>query len=75
MMVGRPLPPTLLFDYPSVQALSDHLSRELVPEEFIKPQEASEEDASSQKIDNLSEAEIATLLSDKLTALESSDQT
>ena len=68
--VERTLPATLLFDHPSVNALTDYLGRDLIAEVTEKPKtgarRANETPKPSPERDHLSEDELAALLAQKL---------
>jgi acyl carrier protein len=78
---GRTLPATLLFDYPTVEALTDYLAREVFSSEFLKPSRPPAPNADvepvgvSAKLDDLSGEEMAALLAQKLAAIEAGDLT
>jgi NAD(P)-dependent dehydrogenase (short-subunit alcohol dehydrogenase family)/acyl carrier protein len=77
---GRTLPATLLFDYPTVESLTDYLAREVFSSEFSKPSPPSARNADepvgvSAKLDDLSGEEMAALLAQKLAAIEAGDLT
>jgi NADPH:quinone reductase-like Zn-dependent oxidoreductase/acyl carrier protein len=71
----RKLTATLLFDYPTLEALTDYLSQELWPAEAEAPaavQPQAEQQAAAQEIDELqklSEAEAEALLLQELASL------
>ncbi len=74
--IGRDLPATLLFNYPTIDQLAEYLVSEVL---FVQqPKEAPEGTAQEQKepnqgladVKDLSEEEVEALLADKLTALE-----
>lgn len=70
--LGRGLPPTLLWDYPSIDALATHLA---TPELNIRParrpssRSFRRETMTEAQIDNLSEAELIALLASKVDAI------
>ncbi|HMD83202.1 MAG TPA: SDR family NAD(P)-dependent oxidoreductase [Terriglobia bacterium] len=78
---GRTLPATLLFDYPTVESLSDYLAREVFSVEFLKSSHPQAQNANdkpvgvSTRLDELSDEEMAALLAQKLAAIESGDLT
>jgi myxalamid-type polyketide synthase MxaB len=63
---GQPLPATLLFEYPTLEALTDYLSKEILqevlPEQSPKPEPQTE----SAGLEQLSEDDLADLLSQQL---------
>jgi acyl carrier protein len=74
--VGRALPATLLFDHPSVDALTDFLARDLIVSEAseaskdrARAESVDEATRRTSKRDRLSEDELAALLADKLKQL------
>ena len=71
--VGRSLPATLLFDYPTVDRLVDHLSAEVLALERSGPRSrrgdaaaAAPRAAESEALDELSVDEMAALLAKRL---------
>jgi acyl carrier protein len=72
-ILQRNLPATVLFDYPSVDALADFLVRELLGSRPSSPErsqaEASFDAQSAARLDDLSEAELADLLAKQLATL------
>jgi len=78
---GRTLPATLLFDYPTVESLTDYLAKEVFSSEFLKtsrpPARIADDEpvGISAKLDELSGEEMAELLTQKLAAIESGDLT
>lgn len=70
--LGRELPPTLLWDYPSIDALATHLA---TPDLNIRPaprptvRNLRRETITEAQIDSLSEAELFTLLARKVDAI------
>lgn len=78
--VGRSLPASLLFDYPSIETLANYLMRELFPQEdmtesTLAPQSAGPSTESRQPIsryDALSDDELARHLAERLAAMKSS---
>ncbi|MBI3243487.1 MAG: SDR family NAD(P)-dependent oxidoreductase [Chloroflexi bacterium] len=68
--VGRSLPATLLFDHPSVNALTSYLGRDLLAEQTEKPKAGLKAQAepvrAGSEHDHLSEDELAALLAKKL---------
>jgi acyl transferase domain-containing protein/acyl carrier protein len=73
---GATLPSTLLFDYPTVEAVAGYLGREVFSLQAAAPSGAKlqREDQElaeiSEKLEGLSEGEIAALLAEKLAAIE-----
>jgi hypothetical protein len=71
-MTGRPLPVTLLFDYPSPAAMADYLLAEFLPAEPAPP--GAEKDPLSDdlatEIGALSEDEALTRLVESLSRME-----
>jgi acyl carrier protein len=67
-LVGRPLPTTLTFNYPSVRALADFLTRELAAKVPDAPRPAAPPGATArpETDDDLSEEELEALLAEKL---------
>jgi acyl carrier protein len=75
---GQTLPATLLFDYPTVQALSGYLAQNLFSADLALSEDAERGGEDPDKsidinttLEALSEEEMAMLLSDKLEAIES----
>jgi NAD(P)-dependent dehydrogenase (short-subunit alcohol dehydrogenase family)/acyl carrier protein len=69
--LGRSLPPTVAFEYPTVETLSDYLLRLVAPEEQMLAALAptppmAEQESTSGLRDDLSEDELTALLADKL---------
>jgi acyl-CoA synthetase (AMP-forming)/AMP-acid ligase II/acyl carrier protein len=70
--LGRSLPPTLLWDYPTIDALAAHLA---TPDLKVRPAPRAasrgvwRESLTEAQIDSLSEAELFTLLSRKVDAI------
>ncbi len=64
--VGQPLPATLLFDYPSVEALAAYIARELgVAAEQSAPAATAAPAAVFDRIEDLSDEEVDRLLAEK----------
>jgi acyl transferase domain-containing protein/NADPH:quinone reductase-like Zn-dependent oxidoreductase/acyl carrier protein len=68
--MGRNLPATLLFDYPTVNAVAEYLSRSVLgleeaPAESIRPYSGSEGSDVLDEIENLDEDEIDRLLKER----------
>ncbi|GAA6617367.1 SDR family NAD(P)-dependent oxidoreductase [Scytonema sp. NUACC26] len=68
------LPPTLTFDYPTVEALVNYLTQEVLSVQFsqestVRLQEADEKSALSTSLEELSSDEIAELLAQELGAM------
>jgi acyl carrier protein len=74
LFVGRSLPSTLAFDYPTVTKLAEYLHRELFPHTDAPTQEAAlEPDDQSDlvaRVAALDEADVEALLAEKLAALD-----
>jgi acyl transferase domain-containing protein len=82
--VGRSLPPALLFDYPSIESVSNYLARALalsepsevspaasIPvEQSISAKNDSEQQERRQQVQHLSDEAAVALLQDELAALE-----
>jgi hypothetical protein len=69
---GREQPPTLLFDHPTLDALVEHLGRGLLVEPQPAPATASPGAApppSPERLDQLSEGELAELLAREIESL------
>jgi len=75
--LSHPLPTTLLFDYPTLEALTDYLAR-TVPslaapppesERMSAPQTLAPDDDPLEELDDLSQSELEDLLAEKLRAL------
>ena len=64
--LGRRLPPTLAFEYPNVDALSDYLAAEVFGADEPAPANAQEPAAPQDGRDDLSEDELTVLLAAKL---------
>jgi acyl transferase domain-containing protein len=67
--LGRPIPPTLVFEYPTIEALSEHLTTLVAPEGVHSVVETITSDERTGTIDNLeqlSEAEAEALLAEQL---------
>jgi acyl transferase domain-containing protein/acyl carrier protein len=67
--MGRTLRATLIFDYPTLVALADHLEQDVLG--FKSESEAApavEADAATEQLDSLSDDELAKLLADELGA-------
>ncbi|NTX52451.1 type I polyketide synthase [Myxococcus sp. CA039A] len=64
--LGRSLPVSLIFDHPSVQALSNHLARELVPAPEAQEVSAAPRDAELEsflmEVNQMSEADVTAAL-------------
>lgn len=75
MAIGRPLPSTLLFDYPTMEALTGYFAKEVlqlpVAAEKSKsvPGQHVDMAAESARLERLSEDDLATLLSQELVAI------
>ncbi len=69
-ILGRRLPPTILWDYPNIHALSQYLAEDTSKDTFSRSQvhDISPEDAQQllEKLDQLSDAEVDTLLNSML---------
>jgi myxalamid-type polyketide synthase MxaB len=75
--LGCKLPSTLLFDYPTLEALMNYLNKKLFAPEISKSFEGShntqdESEANLTNLDELSENEIGALLDEKLANIEES---
>ncbi len=73
--IGRPLPSTLLFDYPNVEKLSGYLAHDVLrwadaASNGAASAEAAPEGADTAEHDDFSEDELARLLSEKLEQLQ-----
>jgi acyl carrier protein len=71
--IARPLPATLLFDYPSITAITDHIAKLLeletdVPEPSTPPVAAAAEDGLLDRVEGLSEDELDRLLAERMQA-------
>ena len=77
--VGRSLPASLLFDYPSIEALANYLVKELFPrddvtESAFAPRAAAPSTDSgppTSRYDDLSDEELAGRLAERLAAMKS----
>lgn len=75
MAIGRPLPSTLLFDYPTLEALTGYFAKEILqlPASAEKsenvPRQQVDLAAESARLEQLSEDDLATLLSQELVAI------
>jgi acyl carrier protein len=72
--VGQTLPATLIFDYPTIEALVEYLSANVLSTDVIlqskdEPTAVVEKTVAADELDELSEDEIASLLEAKLTGL------
>jgi acyl carrier protein len=76
MALGQNLPATLLFNYPSLEALAGYLSRDVLglePQPEAGPEPSAEEDereASVTMLEQLSDEEVEALLTRKLDVLD-----
>jgi hypothetical protein len=76
MALGQNLPATLLFNYPSLDALAGYLSRDVLglePQPEAGPEPSVEEDereASVAMLEQLSDEEVEALLTRKLDVLD-----
>jgi hypothetical protein len=69
--IGKPLPATLLFDYPTLESLGGYLGRLLIPADEaadVTPAGAAERGPDASGIDELSDAEAEALLLEELEA-------
>jgi acyl transferase domain-containing protein/NADPH:quinone reductase-like Zn-dependent oxidoreductase len=79
-VADQPLPPTLIFDYPTVAALVDYFGRhvlemdEAVPSDPLSRSSAGNGGRSTTELDNLSEEEAEALLLEELRASQPSSQ-
>jgi acyl carrier protein len=64
-MLGKPLPATIIFDYPTIDALTDFLST-TIPLDMSAAVEAAEPEQEDDELDMLSNDELASLLASKL---------
>ncbi|MBF0287241.1 MAG: SDR family NAD(P)-dependent oxidoreductase [SAR324 cluster bacterium] len=69
--LGLPLPATILFDYPTVDTLTDYLTDEILSSEHSNGPSAESDSAQnnfppSEEVENLTEDELGTLLDEKL---------
>jgi NADPH:quinone reductase-like Zn-dependent oxidoreductase len=75
--VGRSLPATLLFDFPTIESLADYLAREMLQADSSKASLPPARNVGgrpvevSAKLDHLSDEEIAALLAKKLSTIDS----
>ena len=69
--IGRPLPPTLTFDYPTVNGLARYLGATLFPAVAAETTEAA---ATSPELDDLSKDELNALLAEELRAIDQRQQ-
>jgi hypothetical protein len=67
-MVGNPLPSTLLFDYPTVEALTGYLFRETAIEK--EPGTAPSGPGAGETLVDLSEDEAESLLREELSRMQ-----
>jgi NADP-dependent 3-hydroxy acid dehydrogenase YdfG len=68
--VGRPLPSTVVFEHPSVEALAQHLAETLFPlDSVLEPSASVAKDVHAGRIDAMSIAEVEAQLSGKLATL------
>jgi acyl transferase domain-containing protein len=75
--LGRPLPATLVFDYPTIKALADYIAREVLSWDSLgashtETQESSriDDETTVTKLEQLSEEEAEALLLERLKAIE-----
>ena len=72
LAVEKPLSATLVFDYPTLDALADHLERDILQ---LEPAEKAQESASdaialrAEEVEHLTDEEVETLLLKKLQSL------
>jgi acyl carrier protein len=67
--LGRPIPPTLVFEYPTIESLSEHLAGLVAPDVSTSTPETMAAEEHTGTIDNLeqlSEAEAEALLAEQL---------
>ena len=67
--VGRPLPATLLFKYPSLRALADYLAYDVLAISTHEPEADAELDEEVAAIAPLSDDEVSRLLAEELRTL------
>lgn len=76
-MLGRRLPPTILWDYPNIRTLSEYLAEDTSKDSLnpSQPQTVSPEEAQKllEKLDQLSDAEVDALLNSMLSDEEDSE--
>lgn len=64
-MLGKPLPATIIFDYPTIDALTDYL-RTTIPLDMSASNEVVVDEQEDDELDTLSDDELASLLASKL---------
>jgi polyketide synthase 12/myxalamid-type polyketide synthase MxaB len=71
--VERPLPATLLFKYPTIEALSDYVLESLHVDDAVAAAAATSEDETTAEVESLSEDEVRKMLAEELAALSGSE--
>ena len=64
-MLGKPLPATIIFDYPTIDALTDFL-KTTIPLDMSASVEVTEAEPEDDELDMLSDDELASMLASKL---------
>jgi hypothetical protein len=71
--VDRTLPATLLFKYPTIEALSGYVLESLRVEDAPAASEAALADATAAEVESLSEDDVKKMLAEELAALSGAD--
>jgi len=72
--VKRTLPATVLFNYPSIDALTQYICRDILNLDEAVPHAASRESDVPMALDHLADNEMAAILAEKLAALATKDK-
>ena len=67
--LGRPLPSTLVFEHPSVEALTDHLARDVLALELTAVEEPPPRTDTLDRLKDLTDGDLEDLLTRKLDTL------
>ncbi len=71
--IKRPLPATLLFNYPSIDVLSRHLWRDVLALDAAAAPPAKSEDPGAEALDGLADDDLAAMFAEKLASLHGSE--